>query len=302
MENKTIIKRTRIYWDRVIIAAICLIALLLVITRIASGIFSGNKASAQEQTAHSTEKPEESRPESVTPEKISYDLTVCIDAGHGAQDSGCVNADSTRLEKNDNLAISLRLRDELEKYGVKVIMTRQDDSFLELEQRVETANANNCDLFVCMHRNAYTGSMNGTEIWVSNARPKEDTVLAQNILSAVEKVGINNNRGVCYGYVGDENVNYYVNSHTKMPSCLVELGFLTDESDNKLFDEHIDDYSKAIADAVIKTSVDLGITDKNGKRTAQKPFFTADKTALSKTDTQRKKPASVIYNADEKEY
>ena len=87
-----------------------------------------------------------------------------------------------------------------------------------------------------------------------------------------------------------------------MPSCLVELGFLTDESDNKLFDEHIDDYSKAIADAVIKTSVELGITDKNGKRTAQKPFFTADKTALSKTDTQRKKPASVIYNADEKEY
>ena len=120
--------------------------------------------------------------------------------------------------------------------------------------------------------------MNGVEVWVHNSKPSEDTTLANNILTALEKVGISYNRGVSYGYSGDETENYYVNNHSKMPSCLVELGFLTDETDNKDFDAHIDEYAQAIADAAVKTAVDLGITDNNGNRLAQKPFFTRNNT------------------------
>ena len=38
-----------------------------------------------------------------------------------------------------------------------------------------------------------------------------------------------------------------------MPSCLIELGFISDDKDNELFDEYIEDYSKAIADGIIET-------------------------------------------------
>lgn len=239
-----------------------------------------------------------SKPKQIT----GYDLTVCIDPGHGDYDPGTVNSDQTRLEKDDNLRISLILRDCLKKYGVNVVMTRETDTFVELEDRTKIANNAKCDFFVCMHRNAYIGKMNGVEIWVNNAEPKEDTALASNILSALEDVGISNNRGVCYGYVGDSSINYHVNIYTYMPSCLVELGFLTDETDNKDFDTHIDEYAKAIADAVIKTAIEQGVTDKNGKRLINGPFYNYDK-RLAADANAKKKPLAVSkpYSTEEKE-
>ena len=41
-------------------------------------------------------------------------------------------------------------------------------------------------------------------------------------------------------------------NNTNMPSCLVELGFVSDDKDNKLFDENIDEYAKAIANGIIE--------------------------------------------------
>ena len=230
-----------------------------------------------------------------------YDITVCVDPGHGDYDPGTVNSDQTRLEKDDNLRISLKLRDCLKEYGVNVVMTRDTDTFVELEDRTKIANDAKCDFFVCMHRNAYVGDMRGVEVWVNNAEPKEDTALANNIISGLEKVGISNNRGVCFGYVGDNSINYHVNIYTYMPSCLVELGFLTDETDNKDFDLHMNEYAKAIADAVVKSAVELGVTDTNGKRLISGPFYNHDKRLASDADTQKKalavsKPYSIQEN------
>ena len=44
--------------------------------------------------------------------------------------------------------------------------------------------------------------------------------------------------------------DYYVNKHTRMPSCLVELGFITSDEDNALYDAHLADYAAAIAQAI----------------------------------------------------
>ena len=79
-------------------------------------------------------------------------------------------------------------------------------------------------MYVSLHRNSYDGDISGVEVWVNNSEPEYDTKLAQNILDDLEKVGISENRGVQYGYVGNSGVNYYINADTVMPSCLVELG------------------------------------------------------------------------------
>jgi N-acetylmuramoyl-L-alanine amidase len=81
--------------------------------------------------------------------------TIVIDPGHGGNDPGAIGAKGT-MEKDIALDIGLRLRDRLRNFGnYKILMTRDNDTTLRLNQRVEFANQNHADLFVSIHVNAY---------------------------------------------------------------------------------------------------------------------------------------------------
>ena len=81
--------------------------------------------------------------------------TIVIDPGHGGADPGAIGAQGT-MEKDIALDIALRLRDRLRNFGhYKILMTRDSDTTLRLNQRVEFANENQADLFVSIHVNAY---------------------------------------------------------------------------------------------------------------------------------------------------
>ena len=82
--------------------------------------------------------------------------TVVIDPGHGGKDPGCVSRDKKTYEKDITLDVGLRLRDKIQaRYpDVKVIMTRDDDTFVELENRAVTANKADANLFISIHVNA----------------------------------------------------------------------------------------------------------------------------------------------------
>jgi len=81
--------------------------------------------------------------------------TIVIDPGHGGADPGAIGAQGT-LEKDIALDIAIRLRDRLRNFGhYKILMTRDADTTLRLNQRVEFANQNQADLFVSIHVNAY---------------------------------------------------------------------------------------------------------------------------------------------------
>lgn len=193
------------------------------------------------------------------------DLDVCIDPGHGDYDPGTNNADG-RLEKDDCLKLGLAVRDALEAKGVTVVMTRDDDSFLSLSERGAVANEAGVDYFVSLHRNAIDKSTTssdpqGIEIYVPVAtkeKTPESYALAENILNALDEVGISEARGVRYGSQSSENYDLQVNRDTTMPSCLVEMGFLSNDEDNALFDEHLEEYAEAIAEAIVETSQKAG--------------------------------------------
>lgn len=179
----------------------------------------------------------------------SSDKTViCIDAGHGGNDFGAISGD--RKEKDDNLNLALEVRSVLVDRGYTVVMTRDDDTFVTLDNRCKFANRKQADLFVALHRNSVEGVANGVEIWVKNDKPEKDNILAQNILDCLVKTGVSENRGVKSGIEGNSDGNYYVNKYTDMPSCLVELGFITSETDNKMYDEKLNLYAIAIADGI----------------------------------------------------
>lgn len=80
--------------------------------------------------------------------------TVIIDAGHGGKDPGAHGA--TSKEKDIALSIAKRLRDLVnnEMPGVKTIMTRSTDTFIELHKRTEVANSNHGNLFISIHCNS----------------------------------------------------------------------------------------------------------------------------------------------------
>lgn len=210
--------------------------------------------------------------EAVVQPTIGVSGTVCIDAGHGGSDTGAISADGSTNEKDDNLALALKVKDKLESLNLTVVMTRTDDSSIGLNERCKVANDANADLFVSLHRNSSEStSANGVEVWIHNSQPPIDTALAYNILEALQGVGVQSNRGVELGYRGDSTENYRVNKLTTMPSCLVETGFLSNDVDRELYSTHLDDYANAIANAIYQTLEDIsnGLVDTSRGKAGQ---------------------------------
>ena len=89
-------------------------------------------------------------------EKLLDELidVIVIDPGHGGQDSGAMGK-SGLVEKEVTLDIAKRLKDLLKKEkGLKVILTRETDELIPLEERTQIANRNGADLFISIHTNA----------------------------------------------------------------------------------------------------------------------------------------------------
>ncbi len=180
-------------------------------------------------------------------EEENYLFTVCLDAGHGGKDNGSDNG--ARFEKNDALSVTNAVAAYLREQQVKVVMTREDDTFLKLSERCDIANANQADYFVSLHRNS--GEGNGVEIWIATDAGADTMEMADLIMDGLNTVGISRNRGVRKGTQQQNGNNYYINANSNMPSCIVELGFMNSPTDNQLFDEKIKEYAKAVGDAVI---------------------------------------------------
>ncbi len=196
----------------------------------------------------------------VTEVSISqYDLTVCVDAGHGGNDPGCITEDG-REESGDVLNLALLVKEKLEYYGVTVVMTRETDEYISLADRCRIANNADADLFVSIHRNILTTepSACGVEAWIEARYSQEEYNLATNILEELQLAGIQKMRGVSSGTETSSALNYYVCSATNMPATLLEMGFMSNEEDNALYDANLEAYAQAIADGLIATWVQYG--------------------------------------------
>ena len=184
-------------------------------------------------------------------EHYDEEIIVCLDAGHGGSDSGAVSDGETRLEKNDNLALTLKVKEKLEAKGITVVLTREDDSDVSLKERCRIANRKHCDLFISIHRNSAGSSANGVEAWIATTAGLKENKAAKAAVENICGVTGQKDRGVKRGYRDSAVGNYYTNSGTKMPSMLLEVGFITNDGDNSVFDSKLDECAEAIVDAVI---------------------------------------------------
>lgn len=88
--------------------------------------------------------------------------TITLDAGHGGHDPGCISADKRTQEKDVALDIVLRvnrmLKESYKDKELNVVLTRDKDVFVPLEDRAKISNAANSDLFISVHVNAAVNS------------------------------------------------------------------------------------------------------------------------------------------------
>ena len=179
----------------------------------------------------------------------SGDPYICLDAGHGADDVGATSGE--RYEKDDDLRLTLKIKENLEKMGVKVYLTREDDSDVTLKDRCKSANKKHCTLFISVHRNsAEDKNANGIEAWVSKNPKGDEEQLAENLVENICKLTDQQNRGIKKGFRDNTFGDYYINSDTDMPSLLLEVGFITNDKDNKAFDEKLDETAETIAKTI----------------------------------------------------
>lgn len=159
---------------------------------------------------------------------------VVLDPGHGGYDVGSSNGNI--LEKNINLQISLKLRDKLEDMGYEVIMTREDDTHVSLDERVAIANDSDADIFVSIHQNSFEEDyVKGLETWYSSGRQSEwlyrSAAVGDDSLRLAQLLHYDMVSGTKGNDRGVRNGELWVTSMTKMPSCLVEPGFISNNEE-----------------------------------------------------------------------
>ena len=210
---------------------------------------------------------------------------VVIDAGHGGHDTGAIGHKGTQ-EKDVTLAIAQKLARELRTRGLEVMLTREDDRYLKLEDRARMANELKGDLFISIHCNsAPTSKLRGIETYTLNtsadrysirlaarenassekgisdlqfiladlatkANTEESTRLATQVQKNLVSHLSNSYSGV--KNLGTKEALFYVLLGTKMPAILVETAFLSHAEEEKRLasDKYQEDVAQAIAHGV----------------------------------------------------
>ena len=173
---------------------------------------------------------------------------VVLDAGHGGVDPGKVGIDG-QLEKEINLEVVNKLAEELRDAGAAVLLTREDDTKVGLEDRAEYANENNAEFFVSIHCNfcEEDAGVKGLECYYRDGS-SEGEALAERIIQAVESEEQISCRGTRIG-------DFRVLNKTKMPAVLVEIGYLSNQSEcRKLTEESYQkQLAKKLAEGILST-------------------------------------------------
>lgn len=209
----------------------------------------------------------EPAPTPVTLKPVTLKKVIVIDAGHGGHDPGASGAEAK--EKDVTLAAAKMLKGRLERTGrYRVVMTRNDDTFVPLENRVQIARRAGADLFISLHADAgenkatrgasvYTLSDQGSERVAKNINSNSDWFINVNMPGGTRAVReilfdltqrATRNKSAAFAEllverVGNEaplltrahrDARYVVLFAPDVPAVLFEMGFMTNTGDEKL--------------------------------------------------------------------
>ena len=193
-------------------------------------------------------------------------FTVCIDPGHGYDDGGCVSTNLGKLcEKDITLAVSLKLRTELEALGLQVVMTRDSDTppedmepnsngryIFSATKRPPIINAYEPDMSISLHCDSFDDSrVTGMSIYhYESNNPELTPYLAQHLQDGI--VQVFPEQKVTIRTQGADTAFALVKG-VQAPAVLVEMGFVTnpEEAKNMLDEQWQSNLAKAMAQGIL---------------------------------------------------
>lgn len=144
---------------------------------------------------------------------------IVIDPGHGGKDPGAISVYGFH-EKTVNLNVALKVAAMLKDQGYSIILTRNSDKFIALDERAAIANRNNTDLFISIHADSCaTNTINGYTLYVSKSASNASLHLARSIDTQMANTGLKSK--------GTRMANYRVLTNTSCPAVMVEMGYLS---------------------------------------------------------------------------
>jgi N-acetylmuramoyl-L-alanine amidase len=187
---------------------------------------------------------------------------ICLDAGHGGKDKGEI--DGRNYEKNYALLLAREVSNMLQREGLKVLLTRESDTFVELPARPLMARRKGADLFVSLHYNSAEHGIRGLEVYclapagmnssdvgggrsprlpeAGNAHDSQNALLAYDVQKAVTTSLPLEDRGV-------KRSRFEVLREAVMPAILIEGGFMSNPADAKnIYDAT---FRKRMAQAIV---------------------------------------------------
>ena len=202
-------------------------------------------------------------------EKTAKPYVIVLDPGHGGTDGGAKGNGVN--EKDLTLKIAKYCKKYLEQQGnIKVYMTRTDDTYVGLTERVDYAMSVNAKLFVSIHLNAFDRHAQGAEVYYPNANYQSDIgnegkLLAQSIQNELVALGLYD-RGIHIRNSGNNSTypdgslqDYYAviwkSKRAGFPGIIVEHAFIDNANDFSSFlssDEKLERLGKADATGILK--------------------------------------------------
>lgn len=219
--------------------------------------------------------------------QISLKRTIVIDPGHGGKDPGAIGPTGLK-EKDVVLDVALKVRELLKSDPqYDIVLTRDQDIFIPLNKRTEIANKINADLFISIHANASTNSYaRGVETYLLNWTDDEEAIRVaarENAISVKKMKQLKGELGFMLaslereakrddsvrlaGYIhnsmADELKNdfsrhnngvkqalFYVLVGAQMPSCLLEISYISNPEEERLLDD--ESYRMKIAQSLVE--------------------------------------------------
>ena len=175
-------------------------------------------------------------------------LTIVIDAGHGGSERGAIGCLGDK-EKDINLKIALELKEKLSSIGATVIMTRECDGYVSLEDRVKIAKENCADMFVSIHLNSIPDikmdihKNRGTSVYYYNQNSKE---LAKSVEESItSQLGTRKD--------GVKTASFAVIRPTEYIGILIETAYMTNPIDSVLYtsDNFANNAANSIVDGIL---------------------------------------------------
>lgn len=182
----------------------------------------------------------------------SRNYTVCIDPGHGGADPGSIGYRTKVHEDSINLKMSLMLKEKLESAGINVIMTRETDDGLaegtgkafkkkDMQMRKDFISKMRPNMVISLHQNSFTNhQLRGAQVFYDKTSETSKQI-AEFIQEQFLKYLEHSNKTTSPG-------DYFMLKCTTAPSVIVECGFLSNETEEKLL--QTDEYQEKIVNCI----------------------------------------------------